>query len=84
MTPRPPPGGMVLPNAFGLLSKKSFKRSSSSKGDSAQVSLSNGHQKSGIRVSGFATMAPFASAVSAKISSWQMQSHDVCAEQHVQ
>ena len=37
MTPRPPPGGMVLPNAFGLMSMKSFKRSSSSKGASAQV-----------------------------------------------
>ena len=35
MTPRPPPGGMVLPNAFGLMSMKSFKRSSSSKGAGA-------------------------------------------------
>ncbi|CAK0785070.1 hypothetical protein CVIRNUC_008276 [Coccomyxa viridis] len=38
MTPRPPPGGMVLPNAFGLMSMKSFKRSSSSKGAGAQDS----------------------------------------------
>ena len=35
MTPRPPPGGMVLPNAFGLMSMKSFKRSSSSKGNAS-------------------------------------------------
>ena len=39
MTPRPPPGGMVLPNAFGLMSMKSFKRSTSSKGATAQVRL---------------------------------------------
>ena len=39
MTPRPPPGGMVLPNAFGLMSMKSFKRSSSSKGAGTQVCL---------------------------------------------
>ncbi len=37
VTPRPPPHGMVLPNAFGLMSMKSFKRSNSSKGPSSQV-----------------------------------------------
>ncbi len=37
VTPRPPPHGMVLPNAFGLMSMKSFKRSNSSKGPGAQV-----------------------------------------------
>ena len=39
VTPRPPPGGMVLPNAFGLMSMKSFKRSNSSKGAGTQVCL---------------------------------------------
>lgn len=37
VTPRPPPGGMVLPNAFGLMSMKSFTRSNSSKTPSTQV-----------------------------------------------
>jgi hypothetical protein len=36
MTPKRPPKGMVLPNAFGLLSMQSFKKASMSGDDSAR------------------------------------------------